>query len=91
MVRNIILKTNHLHLPSKDKLSKEIMAQGIEKIIEHIKWSGYTCFCFQEHKGRVLELYKYGENYMSRDSEDFFNPVSESFAISKIRGALVRI
>lgn len=91
MVRHITLKTGHLHLMTKEKVAEEIRAQGVEKILDHIKWSSYICCCFQEKTGRVVEFFKHGKDYKSRDTEDFFNPVDESFAISKIRGALVRV
>ena len=90
-MRNINLETTHLLLVNKKQVAAEIGAQGVDKIINHLKWTSHIYLTFQEAAGRVVELKKTGKEYKLRDEGYFLKEVDESFAISNIREALARV
>lgn len=66
----ITYHTPYLSLKTRKRVIEEIGAQGIENLMEHVKWTDYLAFAVQDFSGRVVEIYKTGKTYMFRDNDD---------------------
>jgi hypothetical protein len=90
-MKYIWLKTQDLHNDgnplSKEEIQKEIKGQGLDKLLDHIMWSGYMVFARQRADGEIKEINRTKDGYIHRKGNSEWELLEPGLVRKKIEKA----